>query len=187
MKIIPTDIEGVVVVEPRRYGDDRGYFMETFHQHRYGQSGMGQPFVQDNFSFSVKNTLRGLHFQIRRPQAKLVQVLSGTIFDVVVDLRSGSPTFGRWTGLTLSEDNGRQLFIPKGFAHGFCVLSDTARFIYKCSDVYLPEDEGGVLWSDTAIGIDWPVTDPILSEKDAAFPCLGDVPPHRLPGRDRGL
>jgi len=182
MKIIPTDIEGLVLVEPRRFGDDRGYFMETFHQDRYGQSGIKQAFVQDNFSFSVKNTLRGLHFQIRRPQAKLVQVLSGKIFDVVVDLRSGSATFGRWTGLALSEDNGRQLYIPEGFAHGFCVLSDTARFIYKCSDIYDPGDEGGILWSDPAIGIDWPVTAPILSEKDAAFPCLADVPHHRLPG-----
>ena len=181
MKIIPTDIEGLVLVEPRRFGDDRGYFMETFHQDRYGQSGIKQAFVQDNFSFSIKNTLRGLHFQIRRPQAKLVQVLSGKIFDVVVDLRSGSATFGQWTGLALSEDNGRQLYIPEGFAHGFVVLSDVADVIYKCTDFYAPGDEYGILWSDPGIGIEWPVTQPILSDKDRQAPPLSRVPVDHLP------
>ena len=125
----------------------------------------------------------GLHFQIRCPQAKLVQVISGEIFDVAVDLRPGSPTFGDWAGVCLSEKNHRQLFIPEGFAHGFCVLSDTARFLYKCSAFYDPADEGGILWSDPDIGIDWPITDPLLSEKDAAFPRLANIPPDRLPGK----
>lgn len=182
MKVIPTHLAGVVIVEPAVYEDTRGYFMETYHRERYGQQAIGAEFIQDNLSFSVLNTLRGLHFQVRCPQAKLVQVISGEIFDVAVDLRFGSATFGRWAGIRLSEENRRQLFIPEGFAHGFCVLSDTARFLYKCSAVYDPTDEGGILWSDPGIGIDWPITDPILSEKDAAYPCLASISPHRLPG-----
>ena len=155
--------------------------METFSRNRYAQAGIDADFVQDNISFSVKNTLRGLHFQITNSQAKLVQCISGEIFDVAVDVRQGSPTFGQWTGVTLSDENHRQFFIPKGYAHGFCVLSETALFMYKCSDFYFPEDEGGVLWCDPEIGIDWPVETPIVSDKDAAFDRLSNQPEAKLP------
>jgi dTDP-4-dehydrorhamnose 3,5-epimerase len=181
MQVIPTDLEGVLIVEPRIFQDRRGFFMETYQRARYEKFGISCSFVQDNFSCSLKHTLRGLHFQIDHPQAKLVQAITGEIFDVAVDLRKGSPTFGRWTGALLSEENRRQLFIPEGFAHGFCVLSDTARFLYKCSDFYAPEDEGGISWSDPDIGIEWPLSDPIISDKDAGLPFLADMHPHRLP------
>ena len=181
LKIIATDLAGAVIIEPAVYEDSRGYFMETFERNRYADAVGGREFVQDNLSFSVKNTLRGLHFQIRRPQAKLVQVVSGEVFDVAVDLRPGSGTYGRWTGIRLSEKNRRQLFIPEGFAHGFCVLSETAFFLYKCSAFYDPSDEGGILWSDPTIGIDWPVAAPIVSAKDAAFQPLATLSPDRLP------
>lgn len=183
MEIVSTRLDQVKIVKPDVHGDHRGFFMETYQSDRYNQCGIATAFVQDNLSFSVKNTLRGLHYQISRPQAKLVQVVTGEIYDVVVDIRAGSPTFGQWVGVHLSEENKHQLFIPAGLAHGFCVLSNTAHFMYKCSDVYAPEDEGGILWSDRAIGIDWPVSDPIISEKDAQFPALGDVPQDRLPKR----
>ena len=181
MKIIETELPGVVVIEPQVFADARGYFMETYQRQRYDDAVGRRGFVQDNLSFSVQNTLRGLHFQVRQPQAKLVQVISGEIFDVAVDLRPESATFGRWTGVFLSEKNHRQVFIPERFAHGFCVLSDTARFLYKCSRCYDPADEGGVLWSDPAINIDWPVADPILSAKDAAFAPLSSLSPDQLP------
>lgn len=181
MNIIPTDLEGVLILEPRVFKDKRGYFMETYQRDRYLQSGVPCAFVQDNLSFSVKNTLRGLHFQIEHPQAKLVQVITGEIFDVAVDIRKTSPTFGRWIGVVLSEQNRRQLFVPEGFAHGFCVLSDAVHFLYKCSDFYAPGDEGGILWSDPEIGIEWPVSDPIVSEKDVGLPLFADFPSHRLP------
>ena len=181
MDVVTTDLDGVMIIEPDVFGDHRGFFMETYQGERYRKAGISPDFVQDNLSFSVKNTLRGLHYQISRPQAKLVQVITGEIFDVVVDIRTGSSTFGRWLGVRLSEKNRRQLFIPAGFAHGFCVLSDTAHFMYKCSDYYVPHDEGGILWADSTIGIDWPVSAPIISDKDVRFAPLTDIPPERLP------
>ncbi len=180
MDIVEVPIEGVLIVEPRVFEDKRGFFMETYHQDRYQECGISQIFAQDNLSFSVKNTLRGLHFQVRHPQAKLIQVICGEIFDVAVDIRPESPTFGNWTGIRLSGQNKRQLFISEGFAHGFCVLSETVHFLYKCSDVYMPDDEGGILWSDPEIGIDWPVDDPILSHKDEEHPLLSDLRPEQL-------
>jgi dTDP-4-dehydrorhamnose 3,5-epimerase len=181
MKIIRTVLEGIHIIEPDVFTDNRGLFMETYHQQRYRTRGIDSVFVQDNLSVSRKGTLRGLHYQIRHSQAKLVQVISGEIFDVVVDIRPGSSTFGKWEGVYLSNQNHRQLFIPKGFAHGFCVLSDTAHLMYKCSDFYVPEDEGGILWCDPGIGINWPVADPVISAKDKKWPCLSDVSPDKLP------
>ena len=175
MNIIPTSLEGLLIIEPDVFGDTRGYFLETYHQRRFQSAGLGVKLVQDNLSFSKKGTLRGLHFQITHPQAKLVQALTGEIFDVAVDIRPESPTFGKWSSALLSEENKRQLFIPRGFAHGFCVLSESAHVAYKCSDYYNPEDEGGILWSDPAIGIDWPVKEPMLSDKDQQYPCLKDL------------
>ena len=175
MNVIPTSLEGLLIIEPDVFGDTRGYFFETYHQRRYQSAGLDTTFVQDNLSFSKKNTLRGLHFQITHPQAKLVQAITGEIFDVAVDIRPESPTFGKWSSALLSEENKRQLFIPGGFAHGFCVLSESAHVAYKCSDYYSPGDEGGILWSDPAIAIDWPVKDPMLSDKDQQYPCLKDL------------
>ncbi len=180
MNIINTSIEGLLIIEPYIFKDNRGFFMETYNQSRYQDLGINRVFVQDNLSYSVQGTLRGLHYQIKHPQAKLVQVVSGEIFDVVVDIRPGSSTFGKWTGAHLSDQNKRQLFIPEGFAHGFCVLSETTIFFYKCSDFYEPDDEGGILWSDPDIGIDWPVKDPIISEKDKHHPRLSDLLPEQL-------
>lgn len=151
-----TSIEGVVIVELRKFEDERGYFMETYKRPDFVKGGIDVNFIQDNQSASKKGVLRGLHFQKQFPQSKLVRVVSGKVFDVAVDLRKNSPTFGHWEGVVLSSDNHRQFFIPKGFAHGFLVLSDYAEFCYKCDDVYHPNDEGGILWSDEAIGIDWP-------------------------------
>jgi dTDP-4-dehydrorhamnose 3,5-epimerase len=175
MNIIPTSLEGLLIIEPDVFGDTRGYFLETYHQGRYRSAGLDTTFVQDNLSFSKKGSLRGLHFQITHPQAKLVQAVTGKIFDVAVDIRPESPTFGKWSSALLSEENKRQLFIPGGFAHGFCVLSESAHVAYKCSDYYSPEDESGILWSDPAIAIDWPVKDPILSDKDQQYSCLKDL------------
>lgn len=180
MNLITTSIPGVLIIEPKVFRDSRGFFMETYHQKRYRESEINRDFVQDNLSFSVKGTLRGLHFQVKRPQAKLVQVIAGEIFDAAVDIRPGSRTFGKWIGVYLSDQNNRQVFIPEGFAHGFCVLSETAHFLYKCSEFYVPEDEGGILWSDPEIGIDWPVTDPIISEKDKKHPRLSELLPNQL-------
>jgi len=181
MNIIPGKIPGLLIVAPDVYGDNRGFFTETWHQRRYAESGIDRVFVQDNLSRSVKGTLRGLHFQIRHPQAKLVQAITGELFDVAVDLRHDSPTFGKWEGVLLSDKNMRQLYIPEGFAHGFCVLSDTALFSYKCTDFYAPGDEGGLLWSDPDIGIEWPVEAPILSDKDRTYPRLKDLGRDQLP------
>ena len=175
MEIKTTPLEGMLIIEPRVFEDERGYFMETHHFQRFQTADIGYTFVQDNLSFSTKNILRGLHFQKTKPQAKLVQAVTGGIFDVGVDIRPGSPTFGKWFGAVLSEDNRRQLFVPEGFAHGFCVLSTSAHVAYKCSDYYDPEDEGGLLWSDPDIAINWPVTNPILSPKDSQFGCLKDL------------
>ena len=151
-----TSIDGVVVVDVKSYGDDRGYFMETYKRECFEKGGITCDFVQDNQSSSTKGVLRGLHFQINHPQSKLVRVVSGSVFDVAVDLRPNSPTFGKWEGVVLSAENKRQFFIPRGFAHGFLVLSDTAEFCYKCDDVYHPNDEGGLMFNDPAIGIEWP-------------------------------
>lgn len=181
MKVTPTRLPDVLLVEPQRFGDQRGYFMETHQQRRYAEAGIGATFVQDNISFSRRNTLRGLHYQHPGGQAKLVQVLAGEIFDVAVDVRRGAPTFGRWVGVTLNADRPQQLFIPAGFAHGFCVLSDTALFLYKCSTYYAPQNEGGVVWNDPALDIRWPVDDPLLSDRDRDFPPLAQVAADRLP------
>ena len=180
MQVIATDIEDVRIIEPQVFKDDRGYFLETFHKHRFGSAGLNDVFVQDNLSYSVKNTLRGLHFQVTRPQAKLVQVISGEIFDVAVDIRRSSHTFGRWVSVRLSEHNKRQIYIPAGFAHGFCVLSRSARVFYKCSDFFDPDDEGGILWSDPDIAIDWPIAQPIVSHKDKGLPLISDIAPEKL-------
>lgn len=166
MKVFPTDLEGVLVIEPQVHRDDRGFFAETFHAPRYATAGVDATFIQDNHSRSVKNTLRGLHSQLERPQAKLLRVLRGAIFDVVVDVRVGSPTFKRWISVELSDENFRQIFVPVGFAHGFCVLSDVAEVEYKCSDVYQAGDELGLAWNDPEIGVKWPTDQPLLSPKD---------------------
>lgn len=176
MKIIDTDIPDVRIIEPQVFGDDRGFFMETFQAQRYAEAGLPHLFVQDNYSRSVKGTLRGLHFQEPKPQGKLVQVLSGSVFDVAVDIRRGSPTFGKWVGVELSAMNKRQLWVPPGFAHGFCVLSDSADFHYKCTEFYAPENERSIAWNDPDLGISWPVTEPLLSKKDAAGIRLKDAP-----------
>ena len=182
MDIEPTTIEGVWIITPKVFRDARGYLMETFQQERFAADGITCAFVQDNLSYSTRNTLRGLHFQNPNGQAKLVQAVQGEIFDVAVDIRMGSPTFGQWFGIRLSSTNHRQLFIAAGLAHGFCVLSHEARVVYKCSAYYAPNDEGGILWSDPDIGIDWPVDKPRLSEKDQGYPQLRDVAPQKLPG-----
>lgn len=175
MNIIQTELDGVLLVEPDVYGDQRGYFMETYSRKRYSYYNIMAEFIQDNLSFSGKGILRGLHYQLNYPQAKLVQVLKGEVFDVAVDIRVGSKTFGQWYGACLSECNRRQLYIPGGFAHGFCVTGDGALFHYKCSDYYHPEDEHGILWSDNGLNITWPCSDPVLSEKDQAYDMLKNI------------
>lgn len=169
MQIETTAITGLLVIQPKVFRDARGFFTETFQRQRYADAGITDDFVQDNFSRSSRGTLRGLHYQIQHPQGKLVQVLSGRIFDVVVDLRKSSPTFGRWLAFELSDESCRQLYVPPGCAHGFFVLSETADFTYKCTDYYFPEHERTLLWNDPAIGIEWPLDgEPILSAKDRA-------------------
>ena len=180
MNIHPGALEGLVIVEPQVFGDPRGFFMESYHHRRFKTAGIDYNFVQDNLSLSARGTLRGLHFQVRYPQAKFIQAVTGEIFDVAVDIRPHSPTFGKWSGVYLSEANKRQLLIAEGFAHGFCVLSETAHVAYKCSNYYHAEDEGGILWSDPAIGIEWPVNDPLVSEKDKLLPQLADLAPRQL-------
>ena len=176
-----TSLPGVLLIEPMVFEDDRGFFLETYHAQKYKEIGLTQVFVQDNHSHSRRGTLRGLHYQLNHPQGKLVYVITGEIFDVAVDIRRGSPTFGQWTETLLSERNKRQLFIPAGFAHGLCVLSETADVMYKCTDLYAPRDEYGILWSDPTIDIVWPIENPGLSEKDAKNPALKDVPGTLLP------
>lgn len=181
MRIVETDLDGVVIVEPDVYGDLRGFFMEVYNRNRYEAHGVKREFVQDNLSFSGKDTLRGLHYQLNHPQAKLVQVLKGEVYDVAVDLRWGSPQFGHWVGVILNETNKKQLFIPEGFAHGFCVMSDSAMFLYKCSEYYDPSDEQGLLWSDSFLNIPWPVNNPVLSAKDKAYRPLNNIFKSKLP------
>ena len=181
MKTHKTELDGVLIIELNIFDDQRGYFFEIYSQNRYQEIGIKSNFVQDNLSFSKKGTLRGLHYQHPHDQAKLVQVIQGEVFDVVVDLRRRSPTFGKWIGQYLSGENKKQIFIPEGFAHGFCVLSDTALFHYKCSDFYAPACEGGMLWSDPDVAIDWPLESPMVSEKDAGYSCLKDIAEDKLP------
>ena len=169
MNIIDTKIKGAVIIEPLVFGDSRGFFLETFQAQRYlDQAGIELPFVQDNHSRSAKGVLRGLHYQKTKPQGKLVRVVRGEVFDVGVDLRKRSPTFGCWQGVWLSEDNHRQFWLPPGLAHGFIVTSESADFEYKCSDYYDPEDEGCLIWNDPDVGIEWPLANPLLSDKDKA-------------------
>lgn len=168
-KFIETSIEDVYIIEPTVFGDERGYFMETYHQGEFKEAGLDMEFVQDNQSRSVKGVLRGLHFQYTKPQGKLVRVIKGEVFDVAVDLRQNSPTYGNYEGVILSEENKRQFYVPEGFAHGFVVLSDVAEFTYKCTAFYDPDDEGGIMWNDPDINIQWPIedmNDVVLSEKD---------------------
>jgi dTDP-4-dehydrorhamnose 3,5-epimerase len=181
MRSLPTALPGVVVFEPRVFGDSRGYFLETWNQERYGSSGAAPTFVQDNVSSSARGVLRGLHFQNPHGQGKLVTVLEGEVYDVAVDIRVGSPTFGQSVGVVLSGDTKRQIYIPPGFAHGFCVTSERALFMYKCSDVYAPEAEGGVIWNDPDLGIKWPIEQPALSAKDEKYTRLKDIERARLP------
>lgn len=181
MKFIPTALPRCVVIEPDVFGDDRGFFFETWNADRFGKQGLETAFVQSNVSRSARGVLRGLHYQWPKPQGKLVSVLEGEVYDVAVDIRSGSPTFGRWVAAFLSSENKRQMWIPEGFAHGFAVVSETALLSYLCTAVYDKAADAGVRWDDPAIGIDWPVTDPQLSAKDAVAPLLADVAPERLP------
>jgi len=173
MNIIPTALDGVTIIEPRVFGDSRGFFLETFQLERYrSELGIDFEFVQDNQSRSARGVLRGMHAQRRHPQGKLVRVSRGAIFDVAADIDPRSPTFGQWVGAELSDTNHRQMWIPPGYAHGFVVLSDVADFIYKCTDYYHPEDEIGFIWNDPEVGIDWPVSDPLVSQRDAGLPGL---------------
>jgi dTDP-4-dehydrorhamnose 3,5-epimerase len=172
MRVLPTDLPGVLVIEPAVHRDQRGFFLETYHEARYDEAGIPGPFVQDNHSRSMRGVLRGLHGQGRQPQGKLVRVLLGEIFDVAVDIRAGSPTFGRWTGVALDAQSFRQIWIPPGFLHGFCVLSEWAEIEYKCTALYDRDDEIGVIWNDPDIGIAWPIEKPAISPKDAALPRL---------------
>jgi dTDP-4-dehydrorhamnose 3,5-epimerase len=176
MKVTPTELPEVLLIEPRVHGDARGFFYESFQAERYEDAGVKGPFVQDNHSRSVRGTLRGLHFQEPNAQGKLVQVLRGTVFDVAVDVRRGSPRFGQWVGVELSDAVPRQLWIPAGFAHGFCVLSESADFFYKCTALYAPEAERSVAWDDPRIGIRWPLAAPLLSAKDRQAPPLEQAP-----------
>jgi len=181
VKVTRTGLSGVLVIEPRVFRDPRGFFLETYHAERYRAAGVDAVFVQDNHSRSARGVLRGLHYQIRHPQGKLVSVITGRVFDVAVDVRCGSPTFGRSVSTVLNADDHRQLYVPPGFAHGFCTLSESADVLYKCTDIYRPEDEGGVLWSDAQLAIGWPLTKPLLSAKDAAFPTLASIAATQLP------
>ncbi len=178
MKITPTRLPEVLLIEPDVFGDARGFFMESWHRRRFAAAGLDVDFVQDNHSRSGAGVLRGLHYQLEQPQGKLVRVVAGAVFDVAVDIRRGSPSFGQWTGEILSEENFRMLYVPPGFAHGFCVLSERADFLYKCTDYYNPGDEYGIAWDDPAIGIDWPGGPYILSDKDRANRSLADMDEH---------
>ncbi|MES9906217.1 MAG: dTDP-4-dehydrorhamnose 3,5-epimerase [Sedimenticola sp.] len=181
MKVIETQLPGVMVLEPKLHGDSRGFFLETYREDTLRQVGISERFVQDNHSRSTRGILRGLHYQLTQPQGKLVRVARGAVFDVAVDVRSGSPTFGQWYGTTLDEVSMRMMYVPPGFAHGFVVLTEIADFIYKCTDYYHPQSEQGILWNDPAIGIKWSITDVRLSEKDSNNPVLQDQPEELLP------
>ena len=184
MRVIPTEIPEVLVIEPTVHSDSRGFFFESYHSERYSSSGIKGCFVQDNHSRSIRNTVRGLHLQVSHPQAKLIRVLVGEIFDVAVDVRVGSPTFGRWAAFTLSGSNGRQLYIPAGFAHGYQTVSDVSVVMYKCSNFYSPDDERVVRWDDDDLAIPWPIRDAVLSARDAAAWRLRDLLAEWLPSID---
>jgi dTDP-4-dehydrorhamnose 3,5-epimerase len=184
MQVIPTELPGLLIVEPQAHTDARGYLVETWNHARYAAAGIDEPMRQDNLSLSLRGVLRGLHYQQPRYQAKLIGVARGEIFDVAVDIRVGSPTFGRWFGLHLSGENLRQLFIPAGFAHGFCVLSESALVAYKCSQEYDPAGVMTIRWNDPRLAIDWPIGDPTLSESDAAAPTLDELAAAQLPQFD---
>ena len=181
LQIIETSLPGVLLIKPRVFPDPRGFFMETYRENVLAEAGIRERFVQDNHSHSSRGVLRGLHYQLRNPQAKLCRVTSGEVLDVAVDVRLGSPNFGKWVSVVLSADNYTQIYIPKGFAHGFVVRSEKADFLYKCSDYFNASDDRGVLWNDPAIGIDWDTPDPILSEKDMRYLRLAEIPHDRLP------
>ena len=181
MRIIATSLPGVLIVEPKVFPDARGFFVETYQRERYQAMGLTAEFVQDNLSFSTRGVLRGVHCQNPYSQGKLVQVLQGEVWDVAVDIRRSSPHFGQWTAVTLSSELRNQFYVPPGFAHGFCVLSETALFTYKCTDYYHPIAEVGFRWDDPDVAIDWPLKEPILSEKDAKLPLLREISPERLP------
>ncbi len=175
MNIIETVLPGVLIIEPKVFGDHRGFFLESFQVERYREAGINLPFVQDNHSRSQRGVLRGLHFQRNRPQGKLVSVSRGAVYDVAVDIDPKSPTCGQFVGVELNDENHRQMWVPPGYAHGFCVLSDVADFQYKCTDLYFPEDEGGLIWNDPDVNISWPVSEPQLSAKDMRNPRLRDL------------
>lgn len=181
MNIIETELPGVLIIEPKSFGDARGFFLETYSEQRYRDAGLSVRFVQDNHSRSRRGVLRGLHYQLVQPQGKLVGVTRGEVFDVAVDVRRGSPTFGHWAGVILDDRSHRQFYVPPGFAHGFCVLSDEADFVYKCTDYYHPPSEQGIIWNDPAIGIEWPLTEVSLSDKDGRYPTLAEQAAERLP------
>jgi dTDP-4-dehydrorhamnose 3,5-epimerase len=181
MKVSRTENLDLVVLEPRVFSDNRGHFLELFKADRYPEHGVPDRFVQDNLSYSTKGVVRGLHYQLGRPQGKLVGVVQGAVFDVAVDIRTGSPTFGCHTGIVLSSQDYRQIYIPEGFAHGFCVLSESAIVLYKCTDYYVPEEERGICWDDPSLNIAWPVPTPVLSEKDKTYPFLKDMAVDQLP------
>lgn len=181
IKFNTTSLPGVILIEPQVFEDPRGFFMETFHKKKYAVEGIDRVFVQDNHSHSKQGTLRGLHYQLRHAQGKLIYVVAGEVFDVAVDIRCGAPTFGKWSGTYISAENKRQLYIPEGFAHGFSVLSETADVIYKCTDFYTPGDEYGIFWADPTIDIDWKIESPVLSKKDSQNPELNQVAEELLP------
>ena len=181
MKVIDTGLPGCMIIEPAVFDDARGFFYEAWNISRYGEHGLPAKFTQHSVSSSARGVLRGLHYQWPNPQGKLVSVLEGEVYDVAVDIRRGSPHFGRWTAVVLSAENKRQFWIPEGFAHGFAVLSERAVFSYLCTDVYVKESDAGVRWNDGSVGVDWPVSDPVLSGKDEAAPLLADIPEERLP------
>lgn len=177
VQVSPTDLPGVLLIEPTVFRDARGVFVETYHARRYEEAGITERFVQDNSSRSVRGTVRGLHFQEPHAQGKLVMAVEGAVFDVVVDVRRGSPSFGKWCAVELSADNLRQIYVPPGYAHGFCVTTETAVFLYKCTDFYSPKDERGILWNDPALEIPWPVSSPVISNKDRAYRTLKEMEP----------
>ena len=181
MKLIESELPGCFIIEPRVFADDRGYFYESWSQPRLAAAGLPVSFVQGNVSASARGVLRGLHYQWPNPQGKLVSVLEGEVYDVAVDIRRGSPTFGRWTAVMLSADNKRHFYIPEGYAHGFAVVSERALFCYQCTAPYDAASDAGIRWNDAAFGIDWPIAEPLLSDKDARAPWLSDIAPERLP------
>ncbi len=181
MKVLTTPLPGAMVIEPQVFGDDRGFFYESYNEATYREAGIDRRFVQSNVSRSARGVLRGLHYQWPNPQGKLVSVLEGEVYDVAVDIRRGSPTFGRATGVMLTAANHRHFWIPEGFAHGFCVVSEFATFSYQCTALYDPKADAGIRWNDAALAIDWPVSAPLLSDKDGKTPLLREINPERLP------